>query len=150
MQRDITGQDRANKELSAFDDELREASSEFAQSLRKLELAEQQLVEQERFSALGEMTAGVVHDISNALTPVVGLVQLLHSFEDLPLAAENCVSQLQSSTHHALQVLTNLKNYYRNIDASKVRSRCNLRSIVEWVPDLTKSKWWSLRQTHPA
>jgi CheY-like chemotaxis protein len=45
--------------------------------LTRLELTQEQLVRQERLRALGEMASGVVHDLNNALVPIVGYTSLL-------------------------------------------------------------------------
>src|SRR6266851_956523 len=45
--------------------------------LVQLELSQQQIVQQERLRALGEMASGIAHDFSNALSSVVGFSSLL-------------------------------------------------------------------------
>ena len=46
-------------------------------SLIQLELSQQQIVQQERLRALGEMASGIAHDFNNALSVVVQLHRLL-------------------------------------------------------------------------
>lgn len=84
LQRDITGQERAQAELHRFDGELRIANERFVVTIEQLEISERKAKEQAHLAALGELTAGIVHDISNSLTPVFGMIQVLHGLDSLP------------------------------------------------------------------
>ncbi|MCA9083473.1 MAG: PAS domain-containing protein [Planctomycetaceae bacterium] len=140
LQRDITGMQRAEHEIQQFDEELRQASRDFAGTLHRLEEAEQTIRQQERFSALGEVTAGVVHDISNALTPVFSLIQLLHTLDQMPPDAQKCLTMLDSSTQHATQLLTNLRHLYSQ-PVSSTRAPVSLQTVLQQLPQLTIAKW---------
>ena len=51
-------------------------------ALQKLEASQQQMVQAERLSALGEMAAGVAHDFNNLLAVVVGRSELLLKMQE--------------------------------------------------------------------
>lgn len=142
VQRDITGQLRAERELQLYDKELQDASRDLVETAMRLDAAESHLRRKNRFSVLGELTAGVVHDISNALTPVFGLAQLLNGLENLPYEARKYTADLDVSIEHALDVLSNLKTYY--IDGNKKPGvELSLQTLLHRLPDITRAKWWS-------
>lgn len=145
LQRDISGMERAEQDLIKFDDELRDASHNLIETVHKLEVAENRLFDRERFAVLGEMAAGVVHDISNALTPVFSLVELLHTVENLPLGAQKLTSSLDHSIEHALQVLSNLKEYYQKGHTRSLEP-VDLQQLLHQIPDNTKARWWSVNR----
>ena len=142
VQRDITGQQRAERDLKKFDEEMKQACRELKETAQRLELAEANLLKKDRFAVIGEMAAGVIHDISNALTPVFGLVQVLHGLENLPEEARKFTNDLDTSIEHAMDVLTNLKTYYAD-GSSKPRNSLALQTLLQRIPDITRAKWWS-------
>ncbi len=142
VQRDITGLQRAESELDKFDSELRGASVKLVETFQKLEVAEQKLAAREQLAALGEMTAGVVHDIGNALTPVFGLIQCLHSMDSIPAEIQAVAANLDASVEHAIQILSNLKRYHRH-GHMQLNEPVDLSALIHQLPDLTRSRWWT-------
>ncbi len=143
LQRDITGQKRAQEDLASFDTELRNASSQFAEALSQLEHAEKKVAEREKMAMIGELAQGIVHDISNAITPIYAMVQFLITLDNLPKVAHENMVSMMASTQHAVDLLTNLKLYYRNSHSASVRTGTDLQHLLKSIPELTKSKWWS-------
>lgn len=143
LQRDITGMARAEHELEHFDSELRHAQSKLIDTTRQLETVEGSLAEQARFAALGEIAAGVVHDLSNALTPIFGVLELLHSMDNLPEEARMLAGDLDVSIEHALNLLANLRDYHSAGSAGNRAKSVDLRQLIQRLPDLTKAKWAS-------
>ena len=76
LQRDITGLNLAHENIQRFDAELRQAGEQLQATMHRLEDAEQRLFQRERMAALGQMTAGVVHDLRNSLVPIASFVEL--------------------------------------------------------------------------
>lgn len=143
LQRDITGIARAEHELEHFDDELRRAQTGLINTTRQLETVEGSLAEQARFAALGEIAAGVVHDLSNALTPIFGVLELLHSMDNLPEEARMLAGDLDVSIEHALNLLANLRDYHSADSTGSRAEPVDLKQLIQRLPDLTKAKWAS-------
>jgi PAS domain S-box-containing protein len=141
LQRDITGKERARNRLLEFDMSLKKSSQELLMSMEKLRAAERLLIKQERLSALGQMTAGLVHDIGNALNPIVGCIDLLNSIDDLPQNARRYISIVAGQIRHTLDILDNLKKFYIKDDSNESRHPVNLRTLIEEIPDATRAKW---------
>lgn len=146
IQRDITGIQRAAANLDQFDAELRDASQHLTETVDDLELAERKLADRERLTALGEMAAGVVHDIGNALTPVFCLVELLHSMDSIPPEAQSLVVDLDASVEHAVEILANLKRHYHSGSSVGALEAVELTALLHRLPDITRARCWALKR----
>jgi PAS domain S-box-containing protein len=67
---DITARKHAADELLALNAELQAA-------VGTLKTTQQQIIQQERLRALGQMASGIAHDFNNALVPILGFCELL-------------------------------------------------------------------------
>lgn len=65
---------RKNKEIEAFNLELQERVEERTRELRE---AQQRLIDSARLAAVGEMGAGLAHELNNPLAGILGLSQVL-------------------------------------------------------------------------
>lgn len=80
--------------------ELKASNDELNKTLRELKEAEAQLVESEKMASLGQLTAGIAHEINNPINFVTSnvkplkrdvemLVTLLSEFEEISLSGDN-------------------------------------------------------------
>jgi signal transduction histidine kinase len=78
----------------------------------RLDGATRQLLEAERMTAVGELVAGVAHELNNPLTGILGYAQLLQR-EVLPSSAEKRVEFLISEATRAAKIVRNLLTFAR-------------------------------------
>jgi PAS domain S-box-containing protein len=77
-----------------------------------LRLTQEQLLQSEKMSAIGQLIAGVAHELNNPLTAILGYAQLLES-EGLSERATDFVSKLFKQAQRTHRVVQNLLSFAR-------------------------------------
>jgi len=110
--------------------------------LTRLELTQEQVVRQERLRALGEMASGVVHDLNNALVPIVGYTSLLllKSLDDKAKVREH-LEMIATAGDNATQLVRALREFYRHRDHAEVFEPIIVNELVATAVSLTEPKW---------
>lgn len=118
---------------------VRELEKEIVERRRaeeELRRSQTQLLKRERIEALGEMAAGVAHDVNNALTPILVFSELLNIREDLPAEFKGYVESIYKGTQEASGIIQRIQPLYRGTDVS--RKPTDIAKIVEDVVAATK------------
>jgi len=76
-------------------------------------LLEQQLHQSEKLSALGQLIAGVAHELNNPLAVIMGYAQLLGKRSDNPEAARNEAAKILHESERAAKIVRNLLTFAR-------------------------------------
>lgn len=98
-------------------------NTELAEALRSLKEAQQELVQQEKLSAIGMMLAGLAHELNNPLAGVIGAAQCLeeelaeHSDPAVQEAVKELVSPLVADALRARDLVRNLLQFSRKASA---------------------------------
>ena len=87
----------------------------------------EQLIYSERLSAVGQLVAGVAHELNNPLQGVMGQVELLIGTEDRP-ATRDELQQIRHSGERAAKIVRNLLTFARH--SALERSVADLNEIV--------------------
>jgi signal transduction histidine kinase len=95
------------------------------QSLRN---AQEQLLQSEKMSAVGQLIAGVAHELNNPLTAILGYVQLLEG-EPIGERAQDYVRKLYLQTRRTHRVVQNLLSFSRQ--RKPIQSQVDLRRVLE-------------------
>lgn len=129
--------------------DLRKSNRELEKALHELKTTQQQVIQQERLSAIGQMASGIAHDFNNALTPILGFTDLLI---ESPALLENkeekqrCLSMLRTAALDASNVVHRLREFYRPLENNEEFPVIDLTKIVEQAVALTEPKWRSQAQ----
>ena len=124
--------------------DLRKVNRELEKTLNELKSTQQQVIQQERLSAIGQMASGIAHDFNNALTPIVGFTDLLienPAVLESKEETQRCLSMLRTAAKDATSVVHRLREFYRPLESNEEFPVIDLTKIVEQAVSLTEPKW---------
>ena len=134
---DITGRRRA-------EEALRESNRRLEAALAELRQTQQQVIQQERLRALGQMASGIAHDFNNALSPILGFSELLLMIPE-SLDDKEKVTRYLKTIHTAAQdaanVVSRLREFYRHREKGEFFQPVFLNQVVEQTISLTQPRW---------
>lgn len=126
------------------EDDLRASNRELEKALNELKATQQQVIQQERLSAIGQMASGIAHDFNNTLTPILGFAELLLQNDrllDNKVEARRCLEMLRTSAKDAASVVSRLREFYRPAETDEEFPVVDLAKIVQQAVSLTEPKW---------
>jgi signal transduction histidine kinase len=129
--------------------DLLETNRELEKALSELKATQQQVIQQERLSAIGQMASGIAHDFNNTLTPILGFTELLLENDTLlgdKVEARRCLEMLRTSAKDAASVVSRLREFYRPAGTDEEFPMVDLSKIVQQAVSLTEPKWRSQTQ----
>ena len=97
-----------------------------------------QLLQSEKMSAIGQLIAGVAHDLNNPLASVVGFADLLGESEDVPERLEEPLAVIRQEAERASGIVRNLLSFARRQEGE--RQLQSIRPILESTIQLLKNQ----------
>ncbi len=88
-------------------------NTELAEANARLQSTQQQLVQSEKLAAVGQLTAGIVHDVKNPLTVIKGLTESLQEEPALEPYAGKELALIRDSATKANQIVSDLLTFSR-------------------------------------
>ena len=127
LRREIEDQNRL------LEGRVRRRTRQLEQAVENLHAAQQQMLQQERLSAFGEMACGVVHDFSNALGSIIGYSEMLLSNPATRLndaVAMDYLRIINTAGRDGAHIVSRLRDFYRPRDAADVFEALDLNEIA--------------------
>lgn len=134
---DITERKQAGDDLVRSNILLHEA-------LDKLKTTQDQVIQQERLRALGQLASGIAHDFNNALMPLMGYSELLLNVPNILEDKEKTRDYLKLiniAARDAKNVVKLLRQFYRAREEDEALIPVDLNKLVEESIQLTQPKW---------
>jgi PAS domain S-box-containing protein len=134
---DITDRVRAEAEL-------RESNQQLEATLIELRVAQQQIIEQERLGALGQLASGIAHDFNNTLGPILGYSDLLIANPEQLTDVETATEYLQAintAAQGAASVVSRLRDFYRRRTNGDAHGPVRLSDVIAQAIAITRPRW---------
>jgi PAS domain S-box-containing protein len=117
------------------------------QAYDDLHQSQQAAVQQERLRALGQMAAGVAHDINNALSPVALYSEwLLDSEPMLSNRTRKYLGIMSRAIEDVATTIGRLGEFYRQREQQLVLEAVKVNETVREVLELTRARWSDMPQ----
>ena len=124
--------------LRTYAVELQTEVTERKRAEEELRRTQAQLVQSARMAAVGELAAGVAHELNTPLTPVLGLAEFLLKKDCLDDAARNDLSIIAAEARRAREIVLNLLDFARQ--AEPTRQQANVNQVVRDTMALVRSQ----------
>lgn len=131
----ITSADQYQR-LQVTISQLRSTQMELRARMEAQRSAENRLIQAAKLAAVGEMAAGIAHELNNPLTSVTGFAELV--LEDMPEGSESRkdLETVMREARRARDVVRRLLDFARQSEST--RARASLNEVVEDVVALSR------------
>src|SRR5580765_344443 len=121
---------------------LQQSHRMLEETLLELKTTQQQVLQQERLRAMGQMASGIAHDFNNSLSPIVGFAELLLRQPDLATdKAQGFVKLINTAARDATAVVKRLRELYRERRELSDDAAVDLARCIEEAVALTQPRW---------
>lgn len=112
-----------------------------------LRMTRQATMQQERLRALGQMAAGIAHDINNAISPLaLDTEALLEQERDLPQSVRAYVETVKRVTGDVAGTVGRLQEFHDEREQHSALAPVDLNALVPLVAEMTKPRWNDMPQ----
>ncbi len=125
--------------MEGSDDEAAVLSFEDHTEKRRLQ---DQLIQSEKMSAIGQLIAGIAHDLNNPLASVVGFADFLAESGDVPPALAEPLRVIRQEAERAATIVKNLLSFARRQEGEHVAQA--MRPVLESVMALLRNEMMAL------
>lgn len=111
--------------LRTYAVELQVEITERRRAEEELRRTQAQLVQSARMAAVGELAAGVAHELNNPLTPILGLAEFVLKKDGLDDAARRDLSIIAAEARRAREIVLNLLDFARQTEPNRLKADVN-------------------------
>ena len=100
-----------------------------ARDVTELKRLEEQLIQAEKLAAMGQMLAGVAHELNNPLTAILGVTELLRDGEGIEDSTKRQLDLTHRQARRAARIVQNLLEFSR--PAAPQKKALDVNTLVE-------------------
>ena len=126
--------------MEGSDDEAAVVSFEDHTEKRRLQ---DQLIQSEKMSAIGQLIAGIAHDLNNPLASVVGFADFLAESGDVPPALAEPLRVIRQEAERAATIVKNLLSFARRQEGERLPQ--SVQPMLESVLALLRNELMALK-----
>lgn len=130
-------------EAARLYEEAIQRNQELAETNERLRTTQLQLIQSEKLAAIGQLTAGIVHDVKNPLTVIKGVAELLLYEDHLNTEIKSELSLIRESALKANNIVSDLLKFSRQ--SKPEMGEQDMRETVEAALRLTA---YPIRKAH--
>lgn len=123
---------------------LQDSNKRLGEALEELQATQKQIIQEERLRALGQMASGVVHDVNNAISAILGYTELWIMFPKMLDNRDKVLHDLDTintAAKDATHIIRRLRGFYRSRDENNVVVSFSLNQVIDQAIDITRPKW---------
>lgn len=113
--------------------------TDLKRSYEDVRRAQDELIRTEKLRGLGQMAAGIAHDLNNTLATILGQVELLR-LSAYPPEIDEGLQMLQTAAMDGAAVVRRLQDFARQRGAGPLQP-CDLNQLVWEALELTRPRW---------
>ena len=98
---------------------------------RELELEKLKSIRNSKLASLGEMSAGIAHEINNPLAIILGTARALPKFVHLPEQLTAKIENIQAASERISKIVKSLRKFSRTSDKSEYKVHSLLKIVKE-------------------
>ncbi len=119
----------------------RQLEQKVEERTKRLKQTEQELIRSEKFAAIGQLVAGIAHELNNKLTPILGYTQIFRLL-DIEEKYQESVQIIEESASTAKKIVESLLKFSRAQEPTQVLINLNLtmHKTIQLIEPQAKSQ----------
>jgi signal transduction histidine kinase/CheY-like chemotaxis protein len=106
-----------------------------------------EIMQQQRLKSLGQMASGIVHDINNALSPIVGYTDMiLEDDSTIDPRTRGYLQNIRTAAEDISGIIGRMREFYREREGQEQLHPVELNRIAAQAVELTRPKWKNIQQ----
>jgi signal transduction histidine kinase len=118
-------------------------NKELAETNERLRSAQQQLIQSEKLAAIGQLTAGIVHDVKNPIAVIKGVAEFMLTEDELSEDKKQEIALIRESALKANNIISDLLKFSR-----QSRPEMGLHDMRETVEASLRLTAFPIRKAH--